>query len=55
MHSVILSLTGLKDDRGIVKFSLTPDLPSQLCHELILDIMPGHVKETKVSQTLFIK
>ena len=46
---------GLKDDRGIVKFSRKKDLPVQQCLELLLEIIPEDIRETKVAQKLFVK
>ena len=39
----------------VVKFSSECDLPNEECQELLLRYMPDHVKNTKITQRLFIK
>lgn len=38
-----------------VKFSMEPDLPEDECQQLLLQYMPEHVRNTKITQKLFIK
>ena len=39
----------------IVKFSYEHDLPKEECQKLLLHYMPDHIKNTKITQRLFIK
>ena len=38
-----------------VKFSSEPDLPKEECQQLLLKYMPAHIRNTKITQRLFIK
>ena len=38
-----------------VKFSSQPDLKKEECQKLLLQYMPEHVQNTKITQRLFIK
>ena len=38
-----------------VKFSLEPELLEEECQQLLLQYMPEHVRNTKITQRLFIK
>jgi len=38
-----------------VKFSTEPDLEEEECQQLLLECMPAHIRNTKITQRLFIK
>ena len=38
-----------------VKFSSQPNLKEEECRKLLLQYMPDHIKNTKITQKLFIK
>ena len=40
---------------GPIKFSTATNLSDQECRELLLKYMPTHIKETKISQKLFVQ
>ena len=43
------------DGVQLVNFSSQPDLPEDECQKLLLQYMPEHVRNTKITQRLFIK
>ena len=56
-HTEIFTHTYVVGDHAHqwVKFGSEPDLPEEECQQLLLQYMPEHVRNTKITQRLFIK